>query len=693
MMTKIDAAALADLLAVVRAEMPDTQRIAALEAALCLPLDEAGWRACADLAWQLLAGLAPHSPSRHRLLALAARIPLRSLRERLRTFAAVAPATERAVIEAALAEAARTGPAAIDDLPQAAARSAPRGQVERAAAAPAEARRVNACLLHQGERRNTFVAGAHCVLRCWIGLPVPDLAAHADLAVPTVDIPDEGLELTAVMTSGGSAMRRKLVLPADRSLPSNACDFPLEVPAHERHLAVELVFLFRGRVFEAVSIDAAVLAAGEPELPGQALLRVRVLASRRQALEIADSAPVDSLLVCGAAGLQRIGELEVRRYDLSQANRAIDWLNEKAFLTQATLVRREEANGESGAGLDPEDPAVLALLRTMARHGATLHGVLAVQGFTDPGERIQVLNLDPQTYAPFEFVYDRGYPADDARLCPEGLAALATEAAHCPRCRGPVPDDQRAAMPLVCPFGFWSIAKIIERLDPDELADPSLPNARRRSLPALDAVVFASSELVPEDERELTWRALQRSFARATLARDWSEWRQAVRAHPPLLLALPHHGEADALDYLQIGEDTLPPRLGRLSRGQIGAEYLNPGGLEPGPIVLLLGCRTATESGAGYVQLTRYLQQHKTAIVLGTLAEVLGRHAAPLARELVAELVAVNDPRADFGTILRRVRRRMLARGHLIALCLVALGDAQWRLTPRPAEASARPAA
>ena len=32
-----------------------------------------------------------------------------------------------------------------------------------------------------------------------------------------------------------------------------------------------------------------------------------------------------------------------------------------------------------------------------------------------------------------------------------------------------------------------------------------------------------------------------------------------------------------------------------------------------------------------------------------------------------------------------RVRRRMLARGYLMAMCLVALGDAEWRLTPRNA--------
>ncbi len=82
------------------------------------------------------------------------------------------------------------------------------------------------------------------------------------------------------------------------------------------------------------------------------------------------------------------------------------------------------------------------------------------------------------------------------------------------------------------------------------------------------------------------------------------------------------------------------------------------------------------------MQLVREFQKLKTAIVLGTLAQILGRHAAPLARELVTQLLEVNDPDADFGTLMRRVRRRMLARGYLLALCLVALGDAEWRLTP-----------
>ncbi|MGC8164954.1 hypothetical protein ACP3WT_25055, partial [Salmonella enterica] len=74
-----------------------------------------------------------------------------------------------------------------------------------------------------------------------------------------------------------------------------------------------------------------------------------------------------------------------------------------------------------------------------------------------------------------------------------------------------------------------------------------------------------------------------------------------------------------------------------------------------------------------------------------TLAQILGRHAAPLARELVTQLIAVNEPEADFGTLMSRVRRRMLARGYPLALCLVALGDAEWRLTPAPRPAAGAP--
>ncbi|MDO9196327.1 hypothetical protein, partial [Rhodoferax sp.] len=182
-----------------------------------------------------------------------------------------------------------------------------------------------------------------------------------------------------------------------------------------------------------------------------------------------------------------------------------------------------------------------------------------------------------------------------------------------------------------------------------------------------------------------TQAALQQSFTHLFLADDWSQWKTAMKQHPALLMLLPHHGIQAALDYLEIGDEKLAEDLGKLSRGQIDRQYVNLDGRDPGPIVLLLGCQTAGETETGYGEMTQLIQQQHASIVLGTLAQILGRHAAPLARELVAELVAVADAQADFGTIMRRVRRRMLSRGYLMALCLVALGDAEWRLTPRAA--------
>ena len=73
------------------------------------------------------------------------------------------------------------------------------------------------------------------------------------------------------------------------------------------------------------------------------------------------------------------------------------------------------------------------------------------------------------------------------------------------------------------------------------------------------------------------------------------------------------------------------------------------------------------------------------ALVLGTQAQVLGRDASPLAGEIVSQLMEKNDGKSDLGVTLRRVRCRMFARGYLLALCLVALGDSAWQLAPSSA--------
>ena len=574
-----------------------------------------------------------------------------------------------------------------------------------ATAAPeSDERRVRARIRHDGQARNTFVAGAANVIRCWIGLPEDDGAATADSAIPTVPIPQKGLELTVELCWGDRRDSTTLLLPASRSARSGDCDLHIDVPADERYVSAEIMFRYRGRCFEAVRIEAAALALGEAENPRDAL-RVRVQLSRREVIALDDAQPCTSTLVFGseqpaeAAGtpggqptLRVFDGSGGRNYTLKSPGKAIEALNTVLFATEKSLVRRLAATPGKEATLDASDEEVRVLLRDMARFGAGLYNQLDLQGFSDPGDRIQLLSLEPDVVLPLEFVYDRGYPVEAARLCDGWQGALEADARVCPACgNAPLTPDGRRHAKTICPLGFWSLRKVIERMSPGGAASASAPGRDRRSLPPIDSAVFASSSKVPEDERTATWTTIHERIANATLARHWDEWYEAVKQHPRLLIALPHHDEEGLEDFLEIGDESLGLDLARLRRGMIRPEYVNPDGREPGPILLLLGCRTGAESELGYVQIVREFQKLKTAIVLGTLAQILGRHAAPLARELVTQLVEVSDAEADFGTLMRRVRRRMLARGYLLALCLVALGDAEWRLTPRPSPGATPP--
>ena len=79
-------------------------------------------------------------------------------------------------------------------------------------------------------------------------------------------------------------------------------------------------------------------------------------------------------------------------------------------------------------------------------------------------------------------------------------------------------------------------------------------------------------------------------------------------------------------------------------------------------------------------------EQKGASLVVGTFAPVLGRHAGKTAEALIEQLDAVraerpqHDRGVPFGEVLRDVRRRMLAKGILMAMSLAAYGDADWRL-------------
>jgi hypothetical protein len=75
-----------------------------------------------------------------------------------------------------------------------------------------------------------------------------------------------------------------------------------------------------------------------------------------------------------------------------------------------------------------------------------------------------------------------------------------------------------------------------------------------------------------------------------------------------------------------------------------------------------------------------------TSLVVGTTAPILGRHAGRVAEalieqlRLIAETPDIPDHGLAFGDAMLVMRRQLLKKGILAALCLTAYGDAEWRL-------------
>jgi hypothetical protein len=75
-------------------------------------------------------------------------------------------------------------------------------------------------------------------------------------------------------------------------------------------------------------------------------------------------------------------------------------------------------------------------------------------------------------------------------------------------------------------------------------------------------------------------------------------------------------------------------------------------------------------------------QDHGAALVVSTIATVLGRHASPataLLIELLDQMSAPGD--RTFGDVMLRLRQKLVATQTPMALGLTAYGDADWILT------------
>jgi hypothetical protein len=336
-----------------------------------------------------------------------------------------------------------------------------------------------------------------------------------------------------------------------------------------------------------------------------------------------------------------------------------------------------------------DDADTVDVLRKLARAGAALRDDLfdrlpsSVRVQFGGDGAIQLIVRDPAVDVPLELFYDAAVPhPTTSGLCPGAHEALRT--GTCPHCNGV------GARDLICPMGFWGLRRVIERrvLDPDVSgAQPLRLSAstagERPRLESLDTALFARSARVEGSAADVLLDALREAGIRPALADNWTEWSLGVSGDhpPPLLIAMPHVDQTGREPRLEIGDD-------QLERVDISSQYVcfPPHAVDqPGPLVLLLGCETASAPVAHRTMTSKFLT-HGASIVLGTRMPVVAEAAPLVGAAIVRSLMAQSD--ADdvlFGEAVRAARCQLVADGHLVALALVALGDGGWRVPTRRA--------
>ncbi|MCP3414239.1 hypothetical protein NLM16_09015 [Bradyrhizobium brasilense] len=331
---------------------------------------------------------------------------------------------------------------------------------------------------------------------------------------------------------------------------------------------------------------------------------------------------------------------------------------------------------------EPESEALTTLLNNLAQQGVILR-----RYFNDRNlgtvldrspERIQIVSANPDEALPIEFIYEGYAPDDGVSVCPNQRDRLDT--GSCGSCR------HRSGSEHVCALRFWGISKVIERHVYDRRAPErgnfvtmTEPTGRNRIeqptirmfASSIRARQFTGAQQLFATLSPRLAPTLPKSQSVLLFPSDWNDWRHYVDVHRPTLLVLVAHTDLlNNREVLEIGSGEC------LTNAQIDERIV--GDNHP-TIVLLLGCETANSDlrMASFVTAFRHA---KAAVVIATLTSVLGRHAAPIAVELIEKMDEYwRDPRPiTVGDAIADLRRCLLKKGLPAGLMITAFGDADW---------------
>jgi hypothetical protein len=498
-----------------------------------------------------------------------------------------------------------------------------------------------------------------------------------DMLPPSID----GHWLDVVLVVTGLEQQphtSRILLPPDAD--SEACSFKFSIPRELARFDARVTVLYRNRILQSVRITAPV-GSQQTNTPG---LEIETPAIFRAGLrEIAQSAGFElALLFNGSDGVPYLTAFS----DEAPAYVSLSGIDQLRRALRATL---EEITRESAAFQDATSERTRELYLTLARAGRgfldglsdlpRMKGVLQRLGASG---RLQVTSQQPDDLVPLELIYDGPFPSEHAKLCP----ALTSKHS----CNG----DCAASESVVCAARFWGVRHVIERRLFDEhtpavvgathsfLAEPT---AGRSAVPPLRSVLCGTAQRAAAFDQESFTKTMHEISAMLAAAQanlvevdDWERWTQEVASSSPqLLLLIAHTAPLLGATVLEIGT------AAHLAAGQITGLHVAvppPTPPNPGPIVLLFGCRTAGEE-VPFSNFVAAFRRARASVIIGTLSTVRGRHMAPVAKHILELLLHRSTcSRTSLGEVMRDLRRDLVANALPIGLTLVSFGDADWQL-------------
>ncbi len=512
------------------------------------------------------------------------------------------------------------------------------------------------------------------------------LVARGRDASESIDsrLPRGTYKLTVVFFVPASGVHQTgtLTLPPDGPTPEPAM-FRFQAGQVGTVIEALISIVHRGRVLQTALLSGT--SVMEPALApkeAQITLRLQVVVpalaelGRREAFDAALVTATGTDKTAVAAGVVHRKRGAGKTVCFTQPR-----INEAARSIRDVL---EEVVADDSVKGKLDSEAARALLWKLAQKGRILYeqigerleNELAGQDLS----RLQLVQADPGAFIPIEFTYGLPPPANGAGLCNNWKAALAgrpcTARHHKTNALG--------HLEVVCPSGFWSVSKVIERqilkdiaveeMQTSDFAVRAEPTTQRPTLPPVGNALFAWSEILDNIQPGTSTGVLESlktaTGKHAAKAKTWLKWAEAIDTQRPGLLVLLSHTVDDSLE---IGAENSGERA---TVAQINSKFVKKLA-QDAPIVFLLGCTTGVAEDTLVSFVGRFRDQG-AALVVGTITPVLGERSAEVVRAVVERVTQKREKPVRFGDLMRDARRDLLSRGELTALCAASFGDASW---------------